>query len=232
MAFFRSRKNQIYLVITIILLVGVVYQLAREEALPNLGGPLLPSVSTEHSQPDLKSTEPALKSEPSKTEDSPVRTQQPSNSPKSNVAEKSLAAPDAWSTGDTNSSTPKMPLPAGVSVYEPISVDMENPKYPEPGEQRTMTMPGGERLQVNVENKATNPNGDYTWRGHLEGHGDEYPVVMTYGNNSVFATVTTPNGSYTLVSVDGSGWIYKNPSEFELSKPGVNDSLEIPQRQK
>ena len=77
-----------------------------------------------------------------------------------------------------------------------------------------------------------NPNGDYSWRGYLDGYGTDYPVVMTYGANSVFATVTTPKGSYTLVSVSGSGWIYKNPSEFELSQPGVEDHMEIPHQHK
>ena len=229
MAFLSSRNKHIYLAVACLLVIGVVYQLSRENASPNIDQPASPPISTEHSQPNLKSSEAALKSvEPPKAEEKP--TQQPSHTPKS--AEKSLVAPDAWSTGDANSTLPKMPLPEGVSVYEPVSVDMENPKYPEPGEQRTLAMPGGERLQVNVENKASNPNGDYTWRGHLEGHGDDYPVVMTYGSNSVFATVTTPKGSYTLVSVNGSGWIYKNPSEFELSKPGANDSMEIPHRHK
>lgn len=140
----------------------------------------------------------------------------------------SVAPPDAWSIGDATTTT-SLPIPAGVSVYEPISVDMENPDYPEPGEQISVTVPGGEQLTVNVEGSTTNPNGDYTWRGHLDGQGgDEYPVIMTYGGNSVFATVTTPKGSYTLESVNGSGWIYKNPSEFELSQPGKNDYLEIP----
>jgi hypothetical protein len=136
--------------------------------------------------------------------------------------------PDAWGMADATVATPTMPLPGGVSVYEPVSVDMDNPAYPQAGQHTSVTMPGGERLQVNIETSTTNPNGDYTWRGHLDGHGDEYPVVMTYGGNSVFATVTTPNGSYTLESVNGSGWIYKNPSEFELSNPGANDFLEIP----
>lgn len=136
--------------------------------------------------------------------------------------------PDAWRLANTDTTAPSIPLPNGVSIYEPVNVDMEHLAYPQSGEQAILTLPGGERLQATVSTSVTNANGDYTWRGHLAGHGDEYPVVMTYGENSVFATVTTPDGSYTLESVNGSGWIYKNPSEFELSKHGANDFLEIP----
>lgn len=131
-----------------------------------------------------------------------------------------------WETGNQNPGS--MPLPDGVVVYEPVSIDMDSPAYPAPGEKVSVTLPGGDNWVVNVESSNENPNGDYSWRGHLEGQGTDYPVVMTYGATSVFATVTTPKGSYTLESVNGSGWIYKNPSEFELSEPGKNDYLEVP----
>lgn len=132
----------------------------------------------------------------------------------------------AWQTG--GESSPAIPVPDGVVVYEPVSVDMDSPAYPTAGEQVSLSLPGGEELVVNVETSHENPNGDYSWRGHLDRLGSDYPVVVTYGANSVFATITTPNGSYTLESVNGSGWIYKNPSEFELSEPGKNDYLEVP----
>lgn len=132
-------------------------------------------------------------------------------------------APSSWDEAQNS-----IPLPDSVVVYEPVRVDMDSPDYPAPGQQRRLSLPGGEEWVVDVKSSAENPNGDYSWRGHLEGYGTDYPVVMTYGANSVFATITTPNGSYTLESVNGSGWVYKNPSEFELSDPGKNDYLEVP----
>lgn len=128
----------------------------------------------------------------------------------------------------TNAETVSMPVPNGVAVYEPVSVDMDSPVYPSPGEQVSLQLPGGETVNATVKSSNENPNGDYSWRGHLDGYGTDYPVVMTYGGNSVFATVTTPKGSYTLESINGSGWVYKNPAEVELSDPGKNDYLEIP----
>ncbi len=223
--------KRIYLAASAVLIIVLVYQITREDAL------LQPNQQLEQildEQPRLV-TDPAASSELAKASRELVRAQQALQTPAAkSVSEPATASqptmivPDAWRMADSSTATPAMPLPDAVSIYEPVAVDMETLVYPEPGQQTSVTLPGGERLQVNVKLGTTNPNGDYTWRGHLDGHGDEYPVVMTYGGNSVFATVTTPTGSYTLESVNGSGWIYKNPSEFELSNPGVNDFLEIP----
>lgn len=220
-----GHKKRFYLVLTAVLIIAAVYQLKRE------GPPEQPAQSLQPMPGNRVEAQAVL----DKTNNQVAPAPQTMATPDLNAAPKnqlsSAVAPDAWSMGDTTTATPAMRIPAGVSIYEPVSVDMENPAYPAPGERLSLAMPGGERLQVNVESSTTNPNGDYTWRGHLDGYGDEYPVVMTYGGNSVFATVTTPKGSYTLESVNGSGWIYKNPSEFELSNPGTKDYLEIPPAQ-
>lgn len=225
--------KRIYLAVSAVLIIAVVYQVTREDAL------LQPNQQLEQmlNEPPQLSVDPAVNPVLANANSELARAQQAlSPAVKSapevesvKVDDSIALVSDAWRMADATAATPTMPLPGGVSVYEPVAVDMENPAYPEAGQQTSVTLPGGERLQVNVKSSNTNPNGDYSWRGHLDGFGaDEYPVVMTYGGNSVFATVTTPKGSYTLESVNGSGWIYKNPSEFELSHPGVNDFLEIP----
>lgn len=225
-------SKRLYLAISAVLIVVLAYQITQEDALlqPNrqleamLGDEppaLIPAADhavLAKAQSELARAQQAL--------DRPAVESAPEVEAVGNG--ESLPAPDAWRIADASADNPSMPLPGGVVVYEPVSVDMENPAYPEAGQQTSVTLPGGEQFTVNVKSNTVNPNGDYSWRGHLDGHGDEYPVVMTYGGNSVFATVTTPKGSYTLESVNGSGWIYKNPSEFELSHPGANDFLEIP----
>ncbi|HSC66582.1 MAG TPA: hypothetical protein VLC79_02745 [Cellvibrio sp.] len=231
MALFSSNSKRIYLVITALLIALVGYQILQQKALTQPERRLQTMMLDE--QPPLSitpSTNPIL----ADVESELTRAQRVLNAPAGEAAPASnsgptVNGPDAWRMGDAKNPAPAMPLPGGVAVYEPVSVDMDSPAYPQPGERVSVTLPGGEQLQVNVETSSNNPNGDYTWRGHLDGHGSEYPVVMTYGGNSVFATVTTPQGSYTLESVNGSGWIYKNPAEVELSHPGANDYIEAPQ---
>jgi hypothetical protein len=225
-----GNTRRIYLIIAIIIIVGLWYQITRQEVLVQPNHQPLDVLHKQPQTPGDPTTDPVLaqaNSELARAKKALNASVQPQAKNESIIGQ-SAAVPDAWSIGNTTTTT-SIPIPEGVSVYEPVSIDMDNPDYPEPGEQISVTMPGGEQLTVNVEGSTTNPNGDYTWRGHLDGHGgDEYPVVMTYGGNSAFATVTTPKGSYTLESVNGNGWIYKNPSEFELSHPGANDYLEIP----
>ena len=221
-----------YLAISAILVIALVYQIIREDAL------LQPNQQLEQilNEPPSLIVDPASDPVLAKATRELERARQALESPAAKSAtrvdsaqvDEPVVVPNAWRMADASVATPIMPLPESISVYEPVVIDMENPAYPEAGQQTSVTLPGGERLTVNVKSSNTNPNGDYSWRGHLDGHGNEYPVVMTYGGNSVFATVTSPKGSYTLESVNGSGWIYKNPSEFELSQPGSNDYLEIP----
>lgn len=121
-----------------------------------------------------------------------------------------------------------LPLPEGISIYEPVTLDSQAP-LPLPGEQLTLPLPDGDSIQVTVAKSTRLENGDYSWSGHLDGN--DYPVVMTYGAGLAFATITTPKGSYSLEARDGNGWVYKNPAEVELTQPGRNDYLEVPEEE-
>ncbi len=124
---------------------------------------------------------------------------------------------------------PVLPLPEAISIYEYVQLDMENPVFPDVGDRLAMPLPGAEAASVSVTRATPLPNGDYSWSGYLEGQGTDYPAVMTYGANSAFATITTPQGSYSLESINGQGWVYKNPAAAELSHPGVSDYMDIPE---
>jgi len=138
-----------------------------------------------------------------------------------------LATSGSWKMGDIKSPTPKIPLSEQISSYAIVELEQVPATLPIAGQQVILPMLNGQKVIANVQSVVTNPNGDYTWSGHLQGYGDDYPVVMTYGEHSIFATITTPEGSYTMESLDGLGWLYKNPAEIELSTPGAKDFLEV-----
>jgi hypothetical protein len=138
---------------------------------------------------------------------------------------------DAWQPAAKDAPQPTIPLSERISVYRPVQLNPHPTDMPVVGEQVTLPLFNGKKYVAEVQNTAVSANGDYSWRGHLtglgEGQQDSYPVVMTYGEHSIFATITTPEGAYTLESVDGLGWLYKNPSFPELSAPGTNDFLDV-----
>lgn len=135
----------------------------------------------------------------------------------------------SWEMGSVKTATPSIPLSEKITDYAVVQLEQNLAQVPAVGEQVQLPMLGGQSVVANVESTTKNPNGDYTWTGHLEGYGTDYPVVMTYGEHSIFATITTPEGSYTMESIDGLGWLYKNPAEVELSNPGAKDFLDVPE---
>lgn len=149
------------------------------------------------------------------------------SSVKSLSTNQNIVKGSGWIVGDVKMPAPTIPLSEKVSQYQVVSV--ETPEvYPTVGQRLSLPMFNGKSVTVNVQSVANLQNGDYSWSGHVEGFDDDYPVVMTYGAHSVFATITTPEGSYTMESVDGAtGWLYKNPSEFELMTPGAKDYIEV-----
>ena len=132
----------------------------------------------------------------------------------------------AWAISSSDEIKPITKLHEKVKLFSAVKVDAHPNTLPSEGEQIVLPLLNGKSVKVNVESTQTSDTGDYVWSGHLEGHESDYPIVMTYGANTTFATITTPEGMYTMESVNGVGWLYKNPSEFELSKPGAVDFLE------
>lgn len=133
----------------------------------------------------------------------------------------------SWHMAGVKAETPSIPLSEKISDYAIVELPQKLLALPLVGEQISLPMLNGKTLVAKVESVTKFPNGDDAWSGHLEGYGTDYPVVMTYGEHSVFATITTPEGSYTMESINGLGWLYKNPAEVELSHPNAKDFLEI-----
>lgn len=223
MTTFTPKAKRIVLAAIFLLLLMIAYEFTRDHPSDTVDPQNTPSVNLEKQKQEHDL--PAPMSDEMLPASAPVSELAPANSAAANTTANKTAA-SAWVI--SYESQPSMAVPEGIVEYEPVTIDMESPAYPSPGQQVSLGLTGGEVVSATVKTGNQNPNGDYSWRGYLDGHGTQYPVVMTYGANTVFATITTPKGSYTLESIGGSGWIYKNPSEFELSEPGKKDFLEVP----
>lgn len=138
-------------------------------------------------------------------------------------AEQPRAAGPAWQRGATPPASIK--LGPKITNSEAVQVDEAQMAELQPGDSIQLPLPGGLTVQAQVERVVDNPNGDRTWFGHVDGEPDGHPVVYTQGKNSAFATINTSNGSYSLESINGSGWIYQNPPDPELNHPGSTDFL-------
>lgn len=134
-----------------------------------------------------------------------------------------------WQTASRNAPTPSIPLSERIAAYEAVQLEQHPATMPVAGQEVNLPLLKGEQVRVQVEAGSLHDNGDYSWRGHLKGQGTDYPVVMTYGESGIYATITTPEGSYSLESINGLGWLYKNPAEPELSTAGAEDNREPPQ---
>lgn len=146
----------------------------------------------------------------------------------SSVALAVSSVPSLWQIAD-ESPEPTLPLPEAVSIYRYVAIDMDNPALPMVGERISLPLPEAPAATIAVARAASLADGSYTLSGYMEGQGRDYPAVITYGANSVFATITTPDGSYSLETIAGEGWVYKNPAEAELSEPHKDDFLEVPE---
>lgn len=115
-----------------------------------------------------------------------------------------------WATVNDASETPSLQLSEQITHAEVIRLPDPQTLEKTPGDRLTVPLLEGRSLAVTVEEASRLANGDYSWRGYVEGEGDDFPVIFTVGKNSAFATITSLEGSYTMEAIGGVGWLYRN----------------------
>ena len=219
--YFSSSHKKTYFILLIIVIALAIFWLQRGSTSQQ------PNNSSETAKPDKSVSTPQavnhnrIENKPSVT---PAKADKKVNIPATTETVEKSEKTTAWEMASGKDANPSMPLNERVSEYAAIAVQRPE-NLPKVGDQVVLPMLHGETVTINVQSVTTNANGDYSWSGHLQGHSDDYPVIITYGENSIFAMITTPKGSYSMESVNGSGWLYKNPSEVELTKPNTKDYL-------
>lgn len=148
------------------------------------------------------------------------------------AADQALMAPEipergvVWSSPEDPLEAPALALNPQVSHAEVVRLSEPHLLEKMPGDRLTVPLPEGRSLAVTVEEATRLPNGDYSWRGYVDGEGDDFPVIFTLGKNSAFATITSWEGSYTMESVGGVGWLYRSivdPGEDSIPAPAGGD---------
>lgn len=144
------------------------------------------------------------------------------------AAEFALDAPfteisSAWIEG--NGTGDALSLDKRITEKKSIQVDSEELENKQAGDKLSFDLPGGYQVEATINQVTHSQTGATVLSGHLNGHGDRYPVVVTSGTNSSFATITTPQGSYSMETVNGKGTVYKNIPVEQLNGPGGVDSI-------
>jgi|GEM_PF-6243651 len=116
-----------------------------------------------------------------------------------------------------------------ITVSEPVAVDAQQIAAVTTGDRVQMPLPGGASYTAVVHRVMVNGDGETSWSGYVEGHGQDFPVTFTIGEQNSFATVTTPEGLYAMETFNGMGWVYKTPDLPELVDPDQPDRLMIDQ---
>lgn len=131
---------------------------------------------------------------------------------------------DTWIEHETNEMAPS----ANYLISEMNNIKVsERLSLHKQGDKVKMRLPNNQEIEVVVTKEKSSKNGSHGWSGHLTEHGDNYPVTVTQGKGHLFATISTPNGTYSLESINGIGTLYKNPDNL-LTDSNQTDSLEIP----
>lgn len=115
-----------------------------------------------------------------------------------------------WDVVEEDLELPMLQLNPQIGHSEVVRLPDPEQLEKTPGDRLTVPLLNGNSVAVTVETSKRMPNGDYSWKGYVDGEGDDFPVVFTIGKNSAFATITSLEGSYTMEAVGGVGWLYKN----------------------
>ena len=76
--------------------------------------------------------------------------------------------------------------------------------------------------EMSIAQVGRHRNGDKTLKGHLTNQ-PEYAVVVTEGQNSTYATINTPDGSFMLEAKQDQGWLVAANDLDVLSDPNLSD---------
>lgn len=142
------------------------------------------------------------------------------------TAEASVVAPP-WQVLDKTIVPEKLRLREGVEPVQIIQIDTSALESMSEGDYFKFPTINNKQYEVIVSKKKTLWNGDLSIRGTLQGDdGDTFPVVLSSGTNTTFASFSTPEGSFELEAFGNVGGLYSvNDMDKQAFHPETDELL-------
>lgn len=116
-----------------------------------------------------------------------------------------------WQAVEVDADFPLAEPGEGVEQPQPIALQGGELGQAQVGDRVTLPLPDGSTLEARVTKVALQRGGERNWQGEIRVDGDSYPVNFTVGKQATFGFIGTPQGSYSVETLGGKGWVYKNP---------------------
>lgn len=127
---------------------------------------------------------------------------------------------ELWTPMDNPPSDGMLALPEAITDRTAINLDVDALDMVTIGDSVSFSLPGNYHYDAVIDKTTYNGNGDKTLVGYLADTQDQdsrtYPIIITLGDGSSFATIVSPYGNYSMETINGQGWIYKNPPRSTL----------------
>ncbi|MGL4250270.1 MAG: hypothetical protein ACRCR1_06410 [Aeromonas sp.] len=101
----------------------------------------------------------------------------------------------------------------GEAVEQPLAIVLQGDAlgHAQVGDSVTLPLPDGSTLEARVTKVILQQGGRRNWQGEIQVDGGSFPVNFTLGGQATFGFIGTPQGSYSVETMGGKGWVYKNP---------------------
>lgn len=116
-----------------------------------------------------------------------------------------------WQAAEVDAAFPLAEPGEGVEQPQPIALQGSGLGRAQVGDSVTLPLPDGSTLVARVTKVQLQRGGERNWQGEVRIDGDSYPVNFTVGKQATFGFIGTPQGSYSVETLGGKGWVYKNP---------------------
>lgn len=70
-----------------------------------------------------------------------------------------------------------------------------------------LSLPRGAGYEVVYDRRFDHASGNTTWVGHLQGYGDDYRAIVTFGKDGISGRILTPDGEFLVESNQDGEWL-------------------------